>query len=179
MKKTASQIRRSFQQQELNGSTERDIWREVYAYTVPQKSKYYSNYVSGEGVTETYDNLAYLYDSIGVNETVKTASSFSSYIVSPHSEWFSLEPSDPSQSDDVDFRSALQRITAQAHKELRNTNFHQNVQENFIDLTTIGNSAYIIEKGDGSGGSDLLAYIPIQMTDFYWIEDDYGRPSIF
>ena len=176
MKKTATQVVKSFQRVESERTSDHNIWREVHDYTVPQKSKYFLNYAKSSGLVETYDNLKYIYDNIGSTETIKTASSFSSFIINPHGDWFNLEPSRNEQKKEEIVNRALSRITDQAHSELRHTNFYQNVPENFLDLTTIGNSGYVIETPKEG---PILYFTPKDMYSLYWEEDFTGTPSVF
>ncbi len=178
MRKTALQIIQEQKQLETEHTTARSLWSATQDYTCVQKSDYYnrfSNSISSK-IQESWTNLYYLYDSVGVTQTLKLASSLATFLVNSKSKWFSLIPYNDEQRNDVNFRQALDGVTRRILEELDNTRFYKNINECLLDFSSIGNACFFMGEGIRD---EILSFLSINVYDMYWAEDANGEVTSY
>lgn len=176
--KTAEQILSEFSQQELQHQAAKNLWRVTHDYTVVQRSGYYNNLNVRDGskISEMWNNLYYVYDETGVMQTLKLASSLSTFLVNSKGKWFTLIPYNKSQRKDVAFRKALDEISKKALEELDNTRFYSHITECLLDFASIGNAAYYIGEGKGD---EVITFNSLDCYNMWWIEDAEGAVTSY
>lgn len=116
------------------------LWEDAATYCLPYKTGITRIRTKGEGVS--VEN----YDATPRNAAQTLAAALHGYLTNPASKWFSLRTQDQKLMDSKDVRSWLKQAEDKVYDVLNNSNFSQQVHENYIDLVTFGTSILYEEE---------------------------------
>lgn len=124
-------------------------WYEISKFFIPNKDSIYDfNTKTEESRGEKKLSLPTLYDSTGPQALNLLASALHGMLTNPTVKWFDLYTgiSEIDRRDDV--RRWLQACVSRMHDVFNNSNFQNEIHENYIDLCGFGTTTIRIEEDD-------------------------------
>ena len=176
MRLTAKELMVMYDDAVMSGESLRGIWSRTQDFTSPSRSTFYNRMATQTSEGETYNNLKYLYDNTAVIQTFLTASVYHSLLTNPHGKWFRYAVVNEADAQEPQVKRALELLENTAHKLIKNSNFHGNIYEIYLDFVSIGNGIGFLEA---SRTYNKINFQAISPYDVYFLEGDYGYPEMF
>ena len=146
-------------------------WQEIADYTLPRKNSVIIQRIPGSKRTQR------LFESTAISARNKFASAIHGGLTSSYLRWFFLATDDPDLNKDQDTAIWLDQVGQSILDDFNRSNFSQEIDEAYIDLTTFASAAIFMEevepetKGHFSG----FRFKTEQVGTFAWSEGADGR----
>ena len=159
------QIIKRLEQLESERSSYSSTWQELAKYCLPRKA--FITRIKSPGQKVDHD----IYDSTAIQSALVLAAGLHSYLTNPAQKWFTLRMQNKDLMDDKEVKVWLKQGEDRCYDALNNSNFSQQVHENYIDLTVFGTSCLYEEEDP----KDLVRFYCRPLQEVFISEDYRGR----
>ena len=117
------------------------LWQDMTELVMPRKDYIFD---------ETKGNRRHyrVFDAHQIHARQLLTAAMHSRLTNPAFQWFGLTTGNPEWDSNDDIRGQLQKITAQIHEILNNSNFQTQVAEFYDDLIGLGTGVFAVEEDD-------------------------------
>lgn len=145
------------------------LWRDCYAYALPQRENTATPYSTSAGRTAT------LFDGTAPDSVDQLAASLLGELTPPWGEWFALSAgSEASAEASADAGPALERVTGIVRRHFEHSNFAIEMHQCFLDLVTVGSACLMFEEAS-AGDASAFHFTAIPLTQIAFEESPNGR----
>ncbi len=146
-----------------------ELWRECYAYALPQHDGISQS--SSSGVNKT----ASLFDGTAPDGVDQLASSLLGELTPPWGQWFSLTAgSEASAEAAAEAAKALEFVSETVRGHFERSNFSIEMHQCFLDLVTVGTACLLFEEAP-AGESSAFHFTAIPLGQVAFEEGQGGR----
>jgi hypothetical protein len=139
-------------------------WQEEYDYCLPRKNDVTTTNTPGQ---KKYNHL---FDSTAMMSNELLAGTIHGILTNPAGYFFNLSSGDPKVDSNDDVRMWFQQVTRRMHEVLTNSNFHTEVHEMYLDVTSIGNSCMYAEEDPDT----IIRFSTRAIREVYFEENSRG-----
>ncbi|PCI00695.1 MAG: phage tail protein [Alphaproteobacteria bacterium] len=135
------------------------LWKECYAYALPQRESFDQYSVGGRKTDHIYDGTA-------MDAVEQLAASLLGQLTPPWSSWFGFKPGpEMSESDAESLAPALEKAARLIQSHFDRSNFAVEMHQAFLDLVTGGTATLHFEEAQVGGYSAFrFQTIPLSQT---------------
>ncbi|MFW5833568.1 MAG: portal protein [Pseudomonadota bacterium] len=135
------------------------LWRDCYAYTVPQRD-------GGAGAPGR-QSIETMYDGTAADAVEQLAASLLAELMPPGADWLSLEPAVGTRSDEIaTLAPALEDATRRALLHFHRSNFAVELHQCFLDLACVGTATLAFEEAP-TGEASAFRFTAVPSSEIF------------
>lgn len=142
-------------------------WREIARYVIPRKS----NIQELRPIEQKPENEE-VYDDTAIQANITLSNGLQSNLTPPNVKWFNLRAKSEEANQDEAVKEEFSAASNQLFKSLTESNFSEQIHEDYQDLGSIGDSCIFVDEDDREDFRFFTLYVPNNV--YYW-EDSKKR----
>ena len=154
---------------EADRQTWEDHWQQILDYVMPRKADITFTRSQGESRTDI------LFDSTAITANNLLAASLQGTLTSPSLAWFHLKLRNEELNNQREVQLWLEDTARRMYDMFNESNFNTEVHEMYLDLTSIGTGAMLVEDGDVGLPDEVVHFRTLHIAEYYIQENINGQ----
>ena len=146
-----------------------DHWQQILDYVMPRKADITFTRSQGESRTDI------LFDSTAITANNLLAASLQGTLTSPSLAWFHLKLRNEELNNQREVQLWLEDTARRMYDMFNESNFNTEVHEMYLDLTSIGTGAMLVEDGDVGLPDEGVHFRTLHIAEYYIQENINGQ----
>lgn len=162
-------IKKRQSRMEGDRQTWEEHWQQILDYVMPRKADITFTRSQGESRTDI------LFDSTAITANNLLAASLQGTLTSPSLAWFHLKLRNEELNNQREVQLWLEDTARRMYDMFNESNFNTEVHEMYLDLTSIGTGAMLVEDGDVGLPDEGVHFRTLHIAEYYIQENINGQ----